>query len=82
MTPERVLTYRFFSLPYVIRLEIARALGPWSDEDYRMCWECEEVFDLIFERVCSANVLADLWDRVEEQHGDGKYSINPFREKR
>jgi len=83
MTPERVLTYRFFDLPYVIRLEIARELDLWSDEDDEMSWECEEVFDLIFERASRwVDTLADLWDRVEEQHGDGKYPTNPFREKR
>ena len=82
MSPERILTYRFFQLPYIVRLKGARELGIWEDEDYGMCQETKEIFDLVFEQVCSVNMVADLWDRVEEQHGDGKYPTNPFREKR
>lgn len=83
MTPERILTYRFFDLPYSVRLEIARELDLWSDGDDKMCWESKEVFNLIFERASGGdNVLADLWDRVEEWHDDEKYSTNPFRVKR
>jgi hypothetical protein len=83
MSPERILVYRFFELPHIVRLEIARELGLWSDEDDKMCWESKEIFDLIFERASgSVNVLADLWDSVEEWHDDGEYPTNLFREKR
>ena len=77
MNPERTLTYRFFDLPHIVRLEIARTLDLYHDEDEGL--QDFELFARIFKRAIDADVLADLWGCIEEQHGDGRYSTNPFR---
>ena len=77
MDPARILTYRFFDLSHVVRINIASELGLYLDEDEGL--KDSELFDRIFDRACSKDVLDLLWDKVEEKHGDEKYPTNPFK---
>jgi hypothetical protein len=77
MNPERTLTYRFFDLPHVVRVEIARGLGLYEDEDEGL--QDFELFARVFHRANEASMLADLWDRIEDKHNDRRYTTNPFR---
>lgn len=76
--PARILTYRFFDLPYVIRIDIARVLNLYTDED--MGLQDSELFNRIFKRAKEDNKLEELWDEIEKRHGDGKYKSNPFKQ--
>ena len=77
MDPSRILTYRFFDLPHVVRISIASELGLYLDEDEGL--KDSDIFERIFDRACLGNVLDLLWDKVEESHGDHKYPKNPFK---
>lgn len=77
MDPSRILTYRFFDLSHVTRIRIANELELYQDEDEGL--KDFELFERIFDRACSKNVLNSLWDKVEESHGDHKYPKNPFK---
>lgn len=77
MDPVRVLTYRFLDLAHVIRIDIARELGLLKDEDEGL--QDYELFERIFTRAVRGDMLAQLWDKVEQKHNDKKYGSNPFR---
>jgi hypothetical protein len=77
MTPERALVYRFFELPHLVRLDIARELNLLHDSDEES--QDFKLFEGVFKRAKQDAVLAELWDRIEEAHNDGKYSRNPFQ---
>lgn len=77
MNRERTLTYQFFSLPHVARLEIATNLNLIKDEDEGL--PDYELFGRVFKRAASANVLDRLWDEVEKKHGR-ESGPNPFRD--
>lgn len=79
MNPARALTYRFFDLPHIDRIDVARSLGLYRDEDEGL--QDFELFGRIFDRAIAANVLAALWDAVERKHADGRYPSNPFASK-
>ena len=80
MNPARTLTYRFFDLPHIVRIDVARSLGLYRDEDEGL--QDFELFGRIFERAIAENALAALWDAVERQHADGRYPSNPFTSNR
>jgi IS5 family transposase len=76
MNPVRTLTYRFFDLSHIVRIDVARSAGLYHDEDEGL--QDFELFARIFERAAADNALAALWDTVERMHADGKYPSNPF----
>ena len=77
MNRERTLTYRFFDLPHIVRLRIARDLALYQDEDEGL--HDFELFARVFQRAIETAVLPELWDRIEQTHNDRRYSDNPFR---
>ena len=79
MDPARRLTYRFLSLPYHIRLEVAQELGLLLDEDKDT--PDPELFKRFFRRASERGVLRQLWTAVERKHGPGDGSPNPFVER-
>jgi chromatin segregation and condensation protein Rec8/ScpA/Scc1 (kleisin family) len=64
----RKLTYRFLSLSYYIRIKIALDLGLILDEDKKL--DDEELLKQVFRRAKESNKLKELWDKIEEAHGD------------
>ena len=72
----RKLTYRFLDLPHVVRIEIAYELGLYTNDDEGL--RDPELFDRIFQRATRNKKLADLWDKVEHHHDDGRNPTNPF----
>ncbi len=78
MEPARILTYRFFELPHVKRIDIARELELYMDDDEGL--QDYELFDRILMRAQERGLLAKLWDKVEMVHNDGKYKSNPYSE--
>jgi predicted phosphodiesterase len=79
MDPARRLTYRFLSLPYHIRLEVAQELGLLLDEDKDT--SDPELFKRFFRRASEKGVLRQLWAAVERKHGPGDALPNPFVER-
>lgn len=73
----RKLTYRFLDLPHVVRIEIAYQLELYTNDDEGL--RDPELFDRIFQRATRNKKLADLWDKVEQHHDDGRNPTNPFR---
>jgi hypothetical protein len=73
----RTLTYRFLDLPHVTRIEIAQELRLYTNEDEGV--RDPELLERIFHRAKEGKLLAKLWDLVEQEHGDGLYSTNPFK---
>ena len=78
MNPARRLTYRFLSLPYRKRLEIAQGLGLLREEDKGL--RDSELFKRFFARAKEKEILEQLWDEVERRHGE-KLEKNPFKVK-
>lgn len=77
MKKSRILTYRFFELPHVKRLDVVRDLSLIRDEDEGL--SDTELFHRIMMRARDEGLLAELWDKVQEQHNDGEYQDNPYR---
>ena len=77
MNPIRVLTYRFFELPHLVRRDIARKLDLLRDSDEGL--QDFELFEQLYNRSRDVNQLADFWETVQSQHGDGEYADNPYR---
>jgi len=77
MDPVRVLTYRFFDLAHVVRIDIASELGLLKDEDEGL--QDYELFERILTRAAKENLLIQLWDKIEKRHSDEKYASNPFK---
>lgn len=78
MNRERTLTYQFFSLPHVVRIEIASNLKLIKNEDE--CLPDYELFGRILKRAADTRVLDQLWDEVAKKHGHA-VEPNPFRPK-
>ena len=72
----RTLTYRFFDLPHVTRIEIAQELGLYSNEDEGL--RDAELLERIFQRANLKKLLAALWNLIEKHHDDGRNLPNPF----
>jgi predicted phosphodiesterase len=77
--PNRVLTYRFLTLPYVKRIQIAYDLGLFTDADRHL--SDAELWVEIFQRARASHQLTALWEHVEKEHNDNRYDSfeNPFR---
>ena len=76
MNPLRKLDYRFNSLAYHIRLEIADKLNLIKDEDEGI--SDIERFKRIFKRVGERDLFVRLWDEVEQKHTVKSEIDNPF----
>jgi hypothetical protein len=74
--PARKLAYRFLSLPYVLRIEVAQRLDLLQDEDKGV--KDAALFRRFFRRAKEGDILGKLWDEVEARHTDGRRSENPF----
>lgn len=74
--PNRVLTYRFFSLPFHSKIAIAQELGILQDDDKGVV-EAELVKRFLC-RARQQKLLGKLWGKVEQSHNDGKHPENPF----
>ena len=75
VNPARKLIYRFLSLPYLVRLEIARDLGLIHEEDANLTEG--DLYPKYFARAKESQKLENLWNEVEKRHGS-KDSENPF----
>jgi len=76
MNPARRLTYRFLSLPYDTRLEVARELRLIEDDDEGL--QGIDLFKRFFKRAKEKQILGELWDAVEKRFKDGQSTENPF----
>lgn len=79
MDPARTLTYRFLSLPHIVRLEIAQEMKLLRGEDEGLF--DAQLFERILARASDQNRLAELWDLVEARHED-KSPTNPYAVRR
>ncbi|QDU53000.1 metallophosphoesterase [Gimesia panareensis] len=76
MDPARTLAYRFFGLSHTQRIEIAIRLKLLNDTDEGI--EDHELYNRIFDRAKTGDVLSQLWDAIEHEYSDGKHDQNPF----
>jgi hypothetical protein len=65
--PIKTLVSRYASLPYFLRLEVAKRLLTWRDEGQGLNNNGTKSF------------VEQFWDEVEKTHNDGLYPRNPFR---
>ncbi len=77
MDPTRRLVYRFLTLPYRERLDVALKLKLLSDEDASV--DETELYRRFFRRARTNNRLGDLWDEVELRHKSQGVVQNPFK---
>ena len=75
MNPARMLMYRFLTLPYVSKVEIATGLGLLSNDDAGIAEP--ELYLRYYSRAKDQGILAKFWDAVERAHG-GQATRNPF----
>ncbi len=76
MNRNRRLTYRFYTLPYNVRLRVVQGLGLIKDEDRDV--PDAKLFDRYFKRAEDQKELERLWNEVERAHGDNRFPQNPF----
>lgn len=76
VNPARKLTYRFMSLPYQVRLEVAQSLSLIEDEDSDL--QEAQRYETYFRRANERGLLEKLWETVERAHGSEPQSENPF----
>lgn len=76
MDPKRVLTYRFFGLSHLSRLNLIQELGLLLDEDEGL--DDINIFAKALERAQKENLIAQLWEKIESKYSDGKYPTNPY----
>ena len=79
MDSARILTYRFLSLPFHVRVEIANKLRLLEEADSKL--EDIQLFSRIFSRAGDRRLLASLWEAVEDATGVELGSGNPFEGK-
>lgn len=77
VNPNRILAYRFLSLPFLKQYIIAEKLLIIEEDDKDLSER--ELFEAIFVRAAESSKLADLWDLVQDAHNDSKYIDNPFK---
>src|SRR5205085_1555008 len=75
MNARQRLTYRFFSLSYLARLDVARELSLLQDEDAGIT--SEELGRRVFQRAREQRKLGQLWVAVEQRYQDPAQN-NPF----
>lgn len=68
MNRSRILTYRFFDLSHIERIDIARELDLLRDEDEGV--NDAELYKRIFRRAADSKVFEELWTKVEQRHPD------------
>ena len=76
MDPAKTLTYRFLSLPHLIRLEIAQEMGLLQEQDEGLL--DAELLVRMIDRAAANRQLAELWHRVEEQLEERPKGPNPY----
>lgn len=76
MRAVRRMTYRFFTLPYHVRLAIAQKLELLQDDDKGI--EDHELFKRFFQRAKQKDLLEELWKEVEAKHPDPSPE-NPYK---
>jgi hypothetical protein len=76
MNRNRRITYRFYTLPYNVRLRVAQQLGLVKDEDRDV--PDAKLFERYFKRAEDHKKLEELWNQVEKAHGDNRFPENPF----
>lgn len=76
MGPARKLTYRFLTLPYHVRLELANTLELLNDDDNRVTDRV--LFQRVFRRAKEQHRLGQLWEAVENRHGAPDTEPNPY----
>lgn len=70
------LTFRFLTLPTLVRYEIALKLGLLREADDSL--PPNTLFVEVFQRAVEAQLLAELWEETERRHDDPA-RVNPFR---
>lgn len=78
MNKARRLVYRFYSLPYDVRIEVAQGLHLIREDDEGL--QGSELFNRLLQRAKEENMLSRLWEEVQRAHGDDLHLDNPFRE--
>jgi hypothetical protein len=76
MNRNRRLTYRFYTLPYNVRLKVVQQLDLVQDEDRNV--PETKLFDRYYKRAQDNKMLERLWDEVEKAHPDKRFTDNPF----
>ena len=77
LNSHRQLTYRFFELSHVQRIEVAQKLTLLRDEDEGLT--DATLYQRIFKRAFDENLLPSLWDTVEQELGGQGKTENPFQ---
>lgn len=75
VNPARRLTYRFMSLPYQVRIEVAQKLQLIENEDSDV--KDAQRYEAYFRRAKQRELVARLWEAVERAHG-AEPTGNPF----
>jgi len=76
VNPNRILAYRFLSLPFHKRMQIAVTLELIEDNDNEL--SDRELFEAVFRRADRRFLLGALWDLTQKAHSDSKYDKNPY----
>jgi len=76
MNPRRRLAYRFYTLPYNVRLRVAQDLELVRDEDQDV--PDAQLFERYFKRAQERKTLAQFWESVENEHPTRPIAENPF----
>lgn len=76
MNLRRRLAYRFYTLPYNVRLRVAQELELVLDEDQDV--PDAQLFERYFQRALERQILARFWESVEIEHSDQSNTQNPF----
>lgn len=77
MKPNRQLIARFADLPSHQQRDAAHALGLWRQEDAMASGT--QFLTMIVIRARNGGKLAELWDEIQRQHNDGRFTENPYR---
>jgi hypothetical protein len=78
--PIKTLASRFVSLPYCVRMEVAKRLLIWRDENQNS--ERAVAHHEAFNGQRRKSFIEQFWDEVEKTHNDGLYPRNPFAEEK
>lgn len=77
VNPARRLTYRFMTLPYQVRIEVAQKLGLIENEDGDL--KDVQRYEAYLRRAKERKQLGSLWEAVERAHGAAASGTeNPF----
>jgi hypothetical protein len=76
MDPDRRLTYRFLTLPFHVRVELANVMDLLQDEDKGV--PDRVLFQRLFKRAAERGLLARLWTEVESRHAVPAGEPNPY----